>query len=427
MVLRGLKNGGALVALAVLAGVLVLSSGCGSPGSTSRATPVAPTNALRVVSDAVVSRAGFVGAFFRAEGNPPWGIFSPQATFIAPVPYPTAGAVMTGGAGYCDEVAANGSSIDGAYAVDTQKLNDLIYLGARWSRMGAAQFFIDGSHVFGAGSYSWGMLDAAQCVSLSYHNIRPLIDLEAGPVNYNAIPGTFSPKTFSLYQQPSDFGQWCGAVAQHEKNAFPAVTEYSLPGNEVNSNWGLFPGGETQVAAYARSCYAAIKAVNPSAFVYGFELNMDGSLNAPQFVRDMVSLGCKAGTCYDGLAIHLTLQYPLPPSGTPCFPKAGGAYSIQCVTDIEDAAQAPIHVLVTESQYPMPNIVPDEQTKATAIVSEFEAFAANPTVDGVAYADVDECNFYLGTYFAGGCLIDAWGAALPGYSALQWLAGQSFL
>jgi hypothetical protein len=334
---------------------------------------------------------------------------------------------MIGNSGYCDQIAANGASIDGSFLIDKTKLTNVIYLGARWTRMPAPQFAADVSHIFGAGHYAFASLDAAECISYVYHSIRPVIGLEAGPVQYDATPGTFSPATFPTYQTAADFGQWCSTVAAHERSVFPGVTKFSLPGNEVNSNPQLFPGGEAQIAAYSKSCYAAIKAANPGAFVYGFELNMDGNLNAPAFVRRMVALGCKAGTCYDGIAIHLSLRYPIPSASTPCYPNSGGDYSMQCITDIESAAQVPIHVLISESGYFVPGSVPDEATKATAVVAEFTAFAADPTVDGASYGNVDECGLYTGGYFAGGCLIDTSGIKLPAYDSLQWLASQHFL
>jgi hypothetical protein len=292
--------------------------------------------------------------------------------------------------------------------------------------MPAAQFFVDLSHIFGSGTYAFGPLDAAQCMTLAYHNIRPIIGLEAGPVQYNSVAGSLSPETLPTYRTASDFGEWCGVVAAHERSAFPSVTQFSLPGNEVNTDSTTFPGGEAQIAAYSRACYAAVKAANPNAFVYGFELNMEAGLNAPGFVRDMVSLGCGVGTCYDGLSIHLTLNYPIPAAGTPCYPNPGGQYSMQCVTDIESAAQSPIHVLIGETVYPVPANVPDEQTKAAAIVAEYTAYAQNPTIDGVLFANVDECAVYPTGYFAGGCLVNTSGEDLPGYSALQSLALQHF-
>ena len=373
-----------------------------------------------------VSRPGFVGAFFRPIGAVPFGVFSARSPNLAPQPYPQPGANAGGSAGYCREVARNGVSIESGYVVDPAKLSDLTSLGVRWTRMTVSQFFDDGSHLFGPGHYTFGAFDSAQCNSLVDHGIRPVIGLEAGPVQYNASPGAFSPQTLPQYRNASDFGQWCGAVAAHELKAFPSVKQFSLPGNEVNTNSQLFPGGAPQIAAYSKACYAAIKAANPRAFVYGFELNMDGNANAPAFVREQYSLGCKVGTCYDGIALHLSLKYPLPAPGTPCYPHPGGTYGMQCVADIRSAANAPVHVLISETVYTVPGSVPDEATKALAVAAEFTAFAANPVIDGAAYGNIDECGIYPSGYFAGGCLVDTGGARLPAYGALQALTAQYF-
>lgn len=292
--------------------------------------------------------------------------------------------------------------------------------------MSAPQFTDDGSHIFGAGQYSFGDFDSAQCNTLVDHGIAPVVALEAGPVEYNATPGQFSPQEVAQYQTAADFGQWCGVVAAHERAAFPTVNKYTLPGNEVNSNPQLFPGGVAQIAAYSQACYAAIKAANPAAIVYGFELNMDGSLNAPGFVKQLYALGCKPGTCYDGISMHLSLRYPIPAASTPCYPNAGGDYGMQCVADIQSAAGSPVHVLISESVYTVPGSVPDEATKALAIVASFNTYAANATVDGVNYANVDECPLYPSGYFSGGCIVSTSGAILPAYTALQRLAAVSF-
>jgi hypothetical protein len=427
----GRRRHGKFFLCAVVFGIAI--SGCGGgtapvqPAvSTAVTLPAAIPASVRAVDATTPKRLGFLGAFFRPQGSPPYGVFTPNSSQIAPVPYPTPGSVLVGNSGYCDESAANGASIDGSYQVDTTKLNDLIYLGARWARMPASQFFIDLSHIFGPGQYAFGTLDAAQCIAYVYHFIKPVIELDAGPVQYNAVPGTFSPVTVPTYESAADYGQWCGVVAAHEKAVFPGVTEYSLPGNEVNANPQLFPGGNAQIAAYAKTCYAAIKAANPSAFVYGFELSMDGSLDAPAFVSNMVALGCKVGTCYDGLAIHLSLRYPMPAAGTPCYPNPGGDYTMQCVNDIITAAQAPVHVLISEAVYPVPAYVPDEPTQAEAVSAAFSAYASDPSIDGALYADVDECALYPTGFFSGGCLIDTSGNQLPAYGWLQWLASQSF-
>ncbi len=343
---------------------------------------------------------------------------------MPPQPYPTA-AGLANAASYCSQPAANGGSIVGANVVDSAKLANVVNLGVGWTRMPASQFFDDFSHVSGAGQFAFGDLDSAQCATLVGHGIAPVIGLEAGPVQYNAVPGVFSPQSVPTYRSPADFAAWCGAVAAHEKAAF-GVSRFSLPGNEVNTNPQLFPGGVPQIAAYSQACYAAIKAANPSAFVYGMELNMDGGVNAPGFVAQLVALGCGPGTCYDGIAMHLSLRYPVPAASTPCYPNAGGDYGMQCVAAIQNAAQAPIHVLISESEYPMPGTVPDEATKALAVTVAFTAYAANPAVDGVSYANVDECALYPTGYFSGACLVSTAGQDLPAYLTLQALARTAF-
>ena len=416
--MTGCSGGGTTSPTSALPALAQIASAPEGDAITSRATTLATA--------AIVNRSGFVGAFYRPQGSPPFGIFAPQANGVAPQPYPSKTGTMLGNAGYCDALSGNGASIDGAFPVDVQKLNNLIFLGARWSRMPAPSFAVDTSHVFGAGNYAFASLDAAQCISFLYHNIKPVINLEAGPVQYNSTPGKFSPQMVSTYKTADDFGEWCGVVAKHEHEVFPAVSQFSIPGNEVNSNPQLFPGGEPQIAAYSKACYAAIKAANPNTFVYGFELNMDGSLNAPAFVKRMAALGCKAGTCYDGISMHLTLRYPIPPPSTPCYPNPGGDYSMQCVTDIETVSQT-AHVLISETVYTVPGSVPNEQAKADASVAEFRAFAANPTIDGALYANVDECASYPSGYFANGCLVDTSGNHLPAWNALQWFVYQHLI
>jgi hypothetical protein len=404
----GLYNGGNLATGSGVAQIVVVapSSGSGS-GST-------------------IVRRGFLGAFYRAVGSPPYGVFSASATPVTPQPYPTPGTTLFGSSGYCDQVAANGVSISSGQPVDATKLSDIVNLGVKWTRMTLSATFIDQSHIFTPTSYSFLTLDAAQC-AVERQGITPIVGLEAGPVDYDATPGTYSPITVPTYQTAADFGTYCGAVAQHENAVLGPVTRYSIPDNEANTDGTMFPGGASQIAAYTKACYAAIKAAQPKAFVYGLELNMSYNVGAPAFVAQLAALGCKTGTCYDGISIHLFMPYPIPAVATPCFPNAGGNYDIQCVTDIRTAAgNASLHVLIGETAFMVPSTVPDEATKALAIVGAMNLFAADPNIDGVNYANVDECALYPTGEFAGGCLIDVAGNQLPAYGALGALAAAAY-
>jgi hypothetical protein len=340
----------------------------------------------------------------------------------APKPYPSPTTNLFGAAGYCDAIAANGVSISTGYPVDATKLANIVNLDVKWTRTLLATDFDDLSHLFGAGQFSFSDLDSAQC-ALTRNAISPVLEIDAGPVQYNAaVPPQFAPVGVPVYKTAADYGSFCSAVATHESKTFGAA-RYSIPGNEVNTNPQLFPGGAAQVAAYAQACYLAIKAVQPAAVVYGLELNMEANVNAPGFVQQLYALGCKVGTCYDALSIHLYLPYPIPPAGTPCFPNPGGNYGMQCITDIQTAAHAPaMHVLIGETAYMVPSTVPNEATKATAVVDAFKKFGLQNLVDGANYANVDECALYPTGYFSGACLIDANGNKLPAYGALQTLA-----
>jgi hypothetical protein len=370
-------------------------------------------------------RTRFLGAFFRADGAPPYGVFDPGPGTL-PAPYPAASMTKTGVGGYCDALAANHASITGSYPVDPAKLADIVNLGVGWTRMVANSLNDDSSHIFGPGDFAFTDLDSAQCATLVAHGIQPVINLEPGPVEYDTTPGTFSPALVAMYKTPQDFAAYCSATAAHERAVF-GVGKFSIPGNEVNTNPSLFPGGNAQIAAYMEGCYAAIKAANPTSTVYGFELNMDGNVNAPGFVSTMYALGCRPGTCYDAIAMHLSLRYPTPGGGVPCYPATNGDYSVLCINAIQAAANSPhLHVLVSESVYPVPAAVPDEQTKAAAVVAEFSALSPHSSVDGLSYANVDECALYPPGFWYDGCLVDQSGNNLPAYTALQTIAQEYF-
>jgi hypothetical protein len=404
---------------AILGAALITACGNASSGNGGSATAADPPAKP-------ISRARFLGAFFRPIGMPPYGVFSVFSKQRAPEPYPAPHGKLFGTAGYCDAVASNGMSISSGFKVDAAKLNDVIDLGVKWTRTPVSADFDDHSHLFGPGKYEFGDFDSAQC-ALVRVGIEPVVGLEAGTVQYNENPEGFSPRELPIYKTAADFGAWCGAVAQHERATFPSVSRYSLPGNEVNIPDGRTFTSEKQIAGYSLACYRAIKHAQPKSVVYGFELSMEKDLDVPAFVRRMAALGCKLGNCYDAISLHLFMHYPLPAPATPCYPHDGGAYSMQCITDIQAAAGDPaMHVLIGETAFTIPGSVPDEATKAKAIVDAMQQFAANRFVDGVSYANVDECDSYPSGFFMGGCLVDSIGKKLPAYDALRSLATAAY-
>jgi hypothetical protein len=409
---------------ALLAALLAAACvGCASTGNAN--APISATADAQGSPTAPIVRRGFLGAFFRPVGPPPFGVFSVYSKNTAPEPYPHERTVLFGSGGYCDVVAANGVSISSGNRVDDAKVKNLTDLGVKWTRTPVSADYDDQSHIFGAGKYSFADFDSAQCALLRHH-ILPIVNLEDGPVHYNAVEGGYAPKEVPGYKTAADFGTWCGAVGAHERKTF-GITRYSLPGNEVNSDPKTYPGGDAQIAAYSIACYHALKAAVPNAFVYGFELNMEGKLDAPGFVQRMYALGCKRGTCYDAISMHLYTRYPIAPASTPCYPNPGGDYSLQCVADVRKATHVPqIHILIGETAFLVPATVPDEGTKARAVVDLMQRFAADPLIDGVNYANVDECDLYPTGFFVGGCLVDSIGTKLPAFTALQKLARDAY-
>ena len=320
----------------IVSGFKVYGTPAPAPVATPTPTPTATPTPLPTPSPTptpVVVRRGFLGAFYRAEGAPPYGVFASGSPNQKPNPYPSPGTTLFGPSGYCDAVAPNGYSISSGYVVDPAKLSDIVNLGVKWTRTEISADLIDQSHIFG--TYTFDTLDSAQCAALR-NGITPIVGIEAGQVNYDAVPGVYSPVVEPNYESAPDFGQYCGVIAAHETQTFGAVTRYSIPGNEINDNPAAFGGGEAQIAAYTQACYHAIKTIQPNAVVYGFELDMNSTRNAPAFVQRMTGRGCGVGTCYDALSIHLFPPYPLPPAGTPCYPNPGGNYDLQCVTDVRD-------------------------------------------------------------------------------------------
>jgi hypothetical protein len=120
-------------------------------------------------------------------------------------------------------------------------------------------------------------------------------------------------------------------------------------------------------------------------------------------------------------------KYPVPPPSAPCGLASGGAYSVACAGTIRDAAHdRSLHILIGETAFLVPSTVPDEATKASATVDAMKEFAADPLIDGVNYANVDECDLYPSGFFMGGCLVDSVGNRLPAFTALRGLATSAY-
>lgn len=286
--------------------------------------------------------------------------------------------------------------------LDDKRTRNILDLGARWTRSPESPFYVDKT-VFGPGKYDFSAGDLVTSFDVQ-HNIEPVVGIEAGPVQVND-PGHFDPHSISIYPNASAYANFCSVSAAHYK----AVThQYSIPGNEVNSDTAIFNGADS-IAPYMKSCYSAIKAADPQAFQWGLELNMDAGAGAANFVSRLRQLGCGIGTCYDGLSAHLSVAYPAPRAGTPCNENQKGDYDLQCLTDLQNAAGDPnLPLMIGETVITWPGFVRDAQTQAQAVPADLRALASAPGVRYVNYANLDECALYApDNYFHNGCLIDS--------------------
>ncbi|GAC1302569.1 MAG: hypothetical protein NVSMB21_00650 [Vulcanimicrobiaceae bacterium] len=347
----------------------IYNAGSVAPAPAATATPTAAPTATPVPSTVKY------GVFARlSPGSPPYGMFSSGTT------------------------------------LDASKTQNILDIGARWTRSPEQPFNVDQT-IYGPGKYDFSYPDAVTSFDVA-HNIEPVINIEAGPVMVND-PGVFNPHSVPVYPTASALGTFCSASATHYKTS---THSYSIPGSEVNSDTAKFPNGASSVAPYMKSCYSAIKAADPGAFVWGLELNMDGQAGATKFVSDLRALGCGPGTCYDGISAHLTLRIPIPAPGTPCYPNAGGDYSVACLSDLQNAAgNAALPMMIGETVIFWPNWVADANAQAQAIPAELHALAAAPGVKYINYANLDECALYAGGYFRNGCIVDVNNAHTPAW------------
>ncbi|GAC1306396.1 MAG: hypothetical protein NVSMB21_09100 [Vulcanimicrobiaceae bacterium] len=311
------------------------------------------------------------------------------------------------------------SMVSPAHVLDARKAQNILDLGATWTRSSLSPFFTDRTFL-GPGRYDWSAADVVTSWDVE-HRIEPVIGIEAGPVQVNDA-GKFDPHEVPVYPTSEGFAAYCGAAARH----FRAVTHsFSIPGNEINSDLGPASehkkfSGLAMVAEYTKDCYRAVKAADPSAFVWGFELNMDAAAGPTAFVSELAKLGCGPGRCYDGLSMHLGLRYPLRPRSTPCFPNAGGDYSLQCIPDIQHASgKANLPIMIGETAVTWPGMVPDEEAQASFAPAALRAMAAMPGVRYINYANLDECALYPSGYFMNGCIVDKDDVRVPAWRAVR--------
>jgi hypothetical protein len=156
-------------------------------------------------------------------------------------------------------------------SIDPAKASDYLSAGVQMGRIPMASFFDDLTGITSNGGnlgVNFTHDDPALAWMLA-NNIVPFIDLEAGPKQYGPLG---SQTTQNLYRNPTEFGTWCTAVANHLKSAYPTLGAsvpvfFGTPINEYNNGaWDasgsdnpmLYAASSDGPALYMKSCYAAL-------------------------------------------------------------------------------------------------------------------------------------------------------------------------
>jgi hypothetical protein len=402
--------------------------------------------------------SNFLGAFYRTEGSPPFGMFAAgNASNQAPVPYPAPNpSNLFGAGGFCTTVATNGKSILTANPVDNTKIANLVALGVQWTRGGPSPIVTDYTHVVGDGTYHWAQWDAAVCAQLK-NGITPTVNVDSGPVYYDTLAnvnaGTANGQP--TYKSPADYAAWGAAVAQHDQTYFGnAMLRYTIAvKNEVNTIAVPLGGGAAQsglvndpgfsddmisqsnnptlyqgrsgAILYQTAIYTAIKAVNPNIMALAGELNMDPASDPFGFITLEYASGLRLGNGFDGWSEHINpANHPL---GTydalDIGFQPGDSETIALVngTNITtrnggDNRIAPLLLGESCGFTTVPTNTNQYGNLADAVTGNANLFAwaeRNPQIIGINCANLDENGNYLNTAFYGNAQIN--NLSLPPY------------
>lgn len=183
-----------------------------------------------------------------------------------------------------------------------------------------------------------------------------------------------------------------------------ATPSGALPGTSTVTLTGF----ESDYAAYMQPCYNAIKAADPLAVIYGFELteasNISTLVTPAKFVSDLRTIyGCGPGTCYDGISTHLEPSFPFPAASTPCaaeFAFAGGTdQGTSCLASLEAAAGRAVPIMIGETGVGVPSVASTEAQAALAVTGLLQGWAAYPYTKYVLYMNIDEDPQYTSGFF----------------------------
>jgi hypothetical protein len=201
----------------------------------------------------------------------------------------------------------------------------------------------------------------------------------------------------AIWNDPSLYAAFAGAVAAHVRASFPKITRIELF-NEPNLNgwwtshnpaYAARDGSAT--AQYMRAAYTAIKQHGPAITVVGPALADGGTMVDPRkFLEGMYAAGCRRGACWDVLSVH-NYRWVNPAIAMP----RGAPNRFDIYKDLlaicAQYGDTGTHVMLTEWGFSTDSNSRDgvdPQTQAAYISIGLNLMLADPAVDGIVYVNV---------------------------------------
>ncbi len=230
---------------------------------------------------------------------------------------------------------------------------------------------------------------------LAAHHVTELPILE----QYNTAPWQADGQAYpAIWSTPQLYAQFVSTVVAHLRATAPQITRVELFNEPNLSGWWTSPNPAyaatdgSATATYMLAGYAAAKQANPAITVVGPALADGGASVDPRtFLTTMYAAGCRTGSCWDVLSVH-------PYAWTdPTYTVASTATNRwQIYQDLQAIAvahgDAKPHVMLTEWGFSTANVFDgfDPEVQARYMALGFNLMLADPTVDGIVWAGVND-------------------------------------
>jgi len=233
----------------------------------------------------------------------------------------------------------------------------------------------------------------------------------------------------AIWQQPSDYAAFAGAIAAHVAQKYPTITRMELFNEPNLGGWWTNPNPQyaardgSATAVYMRAAYAAIKQAMPSMTVVGPALSDGGGMvtDPRKFLQTLYNSGCRVGVCWDVLSVHNYRWYNPTFYTSSSYMNQWGIYQQLQQIAVQNGDPMP-HVMLTEwgfSNDPTSPVGFDPAVQARYVALGFNLMLSDPTVDGIVYVNL----YNPGTDFWGRTsLTDTSFGLLPGFSVYQQFA-----